>query len=346
MHTTNDMTFVVCMANIRPVTGQAATEDDRTMAKIAEMAQDAQAPAEAGWRERMHRHWSFNKLAYLLITPSIIMVVLIYFYPMINGIWQSLHYYSRIQPWAYRFTGLENYLTALNTHDFWVALRTSAIWTIGGVLSSYLLGLIAALMLNGEFRGRGLYRSVLLLPWVVPPVVAGTSWMWMYADQDGIINRTLRGLEIIDKPIYWLSVPHLAMIAVIIVHVWRTFPFMMITVLAALSGIPDDLYEAGRIDGANGWQLHRYITFPLIFPISVTATVLSSIWTFNDFGTIFVLTGGGPASATTTLIIQSYKEAFQRYNVGYGTALAVIAMILMMGIAVIYLRLQAREQDL
>jgi ABC-type sugar transport system permease subunit len=282
----------------------------------------------------------------MLITPSVLMIALIYFYPMLSGFWHSLHYFSRVQPWAYRFTGLENYLTALRTHDFWVALRTSVIWTIGGVGLSYVVGLIAALLLNDRFRGRGIYRSVLLLPWVVPPVVAGTSWMWMYADQDGIINRTLRGLGIISKPIYWLSVPHLAMISAIIVYVWRNFPFMMITLLAALSSIPDDIYEAGRIDGASSWQLFRYITFPLIVPISVIATVLGSIWCFNDFGTIFVLTGGGPASATTTLIIQAYKEAFQRYNVGYGTSLAMIAMVLMLVVGAFYLRLQARQRDI
>lgn len=302
----------------------------------------ARALARQGWQ----RHLARNRLAYILITPSVIMIALIYFYPMLNGFWQSLHYFSRVQPWAYRFTGLENYLIALRTHDFWVALRTSVIWTIGGVGLSYVVGLIAALLLNDQFRGRGIYRSILLLPWVVPPVVAGTSWMWMYADQDGIINRTLRGLGVISKPIYWLSVPHLAMISAIIVYVWRNFPFMMITLLAALSSIPDDIYEAGRIDGASSWQLFRYITFPLIVPISVIATVLGSIWCFNDFGTIFVLTGGGPASATTTLIIQSYKEAFQRYNVGYGTSLAMIAMALMLIVGAFYLRLQARQRDI
>jgi len=168
----------------------------------------------------------------------------------------------------------------------------------------------------------------------------------MYADQDGIINLTLRALGIIDKPIYWLSKTGLAMVSAIIVYVWRSFPFMMITVLAALSGIPDDIYEAGRIDGASTWQLMRYITFPLIIPISVIATVLASIWAFNDFGTVFVLTGGGPAGSTTTLILHAYKEAFQRYNVGYGTSLAMIAMVLMLGVGAFYLRLQARQQDM
>ncbi|MCE7982787.1 MAG: sugar ABC transporter permease [Caldilinea sp. CFX5] len=316
------------------------------MTKTIELTPVARTKDLPAWRVRLRNHMVHNRLAYLLITPSLLMIMLIYFYPMANGFWQSLHYYSRVQPWAYRFTGVENFVTALQAHDFWVALRTSTIWTFGGVLASYLLGLLAALLLNSEFRGRGIYRSILLLPWVVPPVVAGTSWMWMYADQDGIINRTLRSWGVIAKPIYWLSKPHLAMISVIIVHVWRNFPFMMITILAALSSIPDDIYEAGRIDGASDWQLFRHITWPLIFPISLTAVVLSSIWTFNDFGTIFVLTGGGPASATTTLIIQSYKEAFQRYNVGYGSALAVIAMLLMMGIGTVYLRLQSRERDL
>ncbi len=315
------------------------------MAKTAELTAAIRPRPNFSWWQRLRGQLRYNRLAYALIAPSVIMIMLIYFYPMANGFWQSLHYFSRVQPWAYHFTGIENFRIALQTHDFWIALRTSIIWTVGGVLSSYLLGLVAALLLNGELRGRGIYRAILLLPWVVPPVVAGTSWMWMYADQDGIINRTLRSWGVIHKLIYWLSVPHLAMIAAIIVQVWRNFPFMMITLLAALSSIPDDIYEAGRIDGASNWQLLRHITFPLILPISLTALVLNSIWIFNDFGTIFVLTGGGPASATTTLVIQAYKEAFQRFNVGYGSALAMIAMILMMGIGVVYLRLQARERD-
>ncbi len=316
------------------------------MDRTTDLTAHAVQPQSAPLRQRLGAYLRKHKLAYFLIAPSVIMVALIYFYPMLNGFWQSLHFFMRLQPWNYHFTGLENYIKALSSREFWLALRTSVIWTLGGVTFSYLLGLIAALLLNDKFRGRGIYRAVLLLPWVVPPVVAGTSWMWMYADQDGIINLTLRALGIIDKPIYWLSKTGLAMVSAIIVYVWRSFPFMMITVLAALSGIPDDIYEAGRIDGASTWQLMRYITFPLIIPISVIATVLASIWAFNDFGTVFVLTGGGPAGSTTTLILHAYKEAFQRYNVGYGTSLAMIAMVLMLGVGAFYLRLQARQQDM
>lgn len=296
--------------------------------------------------ERMRRHMAQNKLAYLFIAPSTILIALIYFYPVGSGVWQSLHNFNRVKPWAYKFIGFQNYATAFRTYQFWIALRTSAIWTAGGVGFSYLLGLICALLLNDKFRLRGIYRAILLLPWVVPPVVSGTSMLWIFADQTGLVNRTLRGLGLIHEPIYWLSNPRLAMVCVIIVYVWRSFPFMMITVLSALSGIPDDIYEAGRIDGASHWQLFRYLTFPLILPVSVIAMVLASIWAFNDFGTIWVMTGGGPANATTTLIILAYKEAFQRFNVGYGTSLAVIAMILMLSVGAVYLRLQARQQDM
>lgn len=296
--------------------------------------------------QRFRRYMARNRLAYILIAPSSIMIAIIYFFPVISGVWASLHYFNRLQPWAYRFVGLGNYVEALRNHETWLALRVSAIWVVGGVSSSYVLGLIAALMLNEKFRGRGIYRSLLLLPWVIPPVVASSSWLWMFADRDGIINRTLQSLHIISRPIYWLSVPNLAMIAVVIVYVWRHFPFMMISMLSTLSSIPDDIYEAGRIDGASGWQLFRFITLPLITPVSVITTVLSSIWAFNDFGTIFVLTGGGPASATMTLIIRSYNEAFARFNVGYGSTLAVMSMILMLSVGAVYLRLQARRQDM
>lgn len=315
------------------------------MATTAGTTAPASRRARAPFSHRFRRHMLQNRLAYLLILPSIILMSLIYFYPVGSGIWQSMHNFNRVQPWAYRFNGLDNYVKAFRTHQTWLALRTSAIWTVGAVGGSYFLGLIAALLLNEKFRIRGIYRALLLLPWVVPPVVSGSAWMFMFNDQTGLVNRFLEGIGLINEPIYWLSRPTTAMVAVIVAYVWRSFPFMMITVLSALSGIPDDIYEAGRIDGASTWQLFRFITFPLILPVSVIATVLASIWAFNDFGTIWVMTGGGPANATTTFIILAFKESFQRFNVGYGSALAVIAMVLMLSVGTVYLRLQARQAE-
>jgi multiple sugar transport system permease protein len=195
-------------------------------------------------------------------------------------------------------------------------------------------------------RGRSIYRALLLVPWITPPIVAYISWQWMLNDQIGMINRYLIALGLVDEfdPITWLADPTLALLSVIVVGTWFRFPFMMITVLAALSSIPDELYEAAALDGATALQRFRDITLPLILPVSIIATLLQAIWAFNDFPLTFVLTGGGPANATTPLILMAYREAFQRFNIGYGTSLAVISMLLMLMLGAVYLRLQARQE--
>jgi ABC-type sugar transport system permease subunit len=222
------------------------------------------------------------------------------------------------------------------------------VMVVGIVGLSYLLGLIAGILLNLDIRFRGVYRALILIPWVVPPVVSLISWQWMLNDQFGIINRTLIRMGIINEfePILWLADPDLAMLSIIVVGSWMRFPFMMITVLAALTAIPDDLREAAALDGATSFQTFRHIIFPMILPVSVIATLLQAIWVFNDFGLPFVLTGGGPANATTPLILLAYKEAFQRFNIGYGTSLAVISMVLMLALGAVYLRLQAKQDNL
>ena len=172
----------------------------------------------------------------------------------------------------------------------------------GIVALSYALGLLAAVLLNQKLRGKGIYRALILVPWIIPPVVSYISWQWMLNDQSGAINLALMRLGLTNPidPIIWLADPNLAMVSIIIVGSWSRFPFMMITMLAALSAISDDVHEAAALDGANRWQRFRDITFPLILPVSVIATLLQAIWTFNDFALPFVLTGGGPANATTT----------------------------------------------
>jgi multiple sugar transport system permease protein len=237
-------------------------------------------------------------------------------------------------------------VTALNTHDVQLALRTSFIMVLGIVALSYALGLLAAVLLNQKLRGKAIYRALILVPWIIPPVVAYISWQWMLNDQSGAINLALMRLGLTNPidPIIWLADPNLAMVSIVTVGSWSRFPFMMITMLAALSAIPDEVHEAAALDGANRWQRFRDITFPLILPVSVIATLLQAIWTFNDFALPFVLTGGGPANATTTLVLLAYKEAFRQFNIGYGTSLAVISMILMLALGTVYLRLQSRQE--
>lgn len=300
-------------------------------------------PRSAPRGERLRRYLHRNALAYGLVLPSLLLLLVIEFVPLARGLSEAVHYHNRVQPWLTHFNGIDNFVQAFNDHAARVALRTSFVVVIGVVSLSYVLGLLAGILLNQDLRLRGVYRALILVPWVVPPVVAFTSWQWMLADQDGIINRTLLALGLIRSPIVWLADPNLALLCVVVVGVWSRFPFMMITILAALANIPDDIYEAGAVDGASPLQLFRYITFPLILPVSVIATLLQAIWTFNDFGLPFVLTGGGPANATTTLILLAYKEAFRHFNIGYGTALAVISMALMLVLGSFYLKLQAQQ---
>ena len=292
---------------------------------------------------RLRRYWRANGLAYGLIAPAVLFLLAIEFVPLVTGLKESLYYHNRVQPWLTHFVGLGNFVQAFQDYDVWIALRTSVIMVVGIVGLSYALGLLAGVLLNQKLRLRGVYRALILIPWVVPFVVSFISWQWMLNDQSGIIDHTLEQLHIIKTPILWLADPRLALLSVIIVGVWQQFPFLMITVLAALSGIPDDVNEAASIDGASRLQTFRYITFPLILPISIIATLLQSIWTFNNFGLPFVLTGGGPANATTPLILLAYKEAFQHFDIGYGTALAVISMVLMLALGAVYLRQQAAQ---
>jgi multiple sugar transport system permease protein len=284
----------------------------------------------------------------MLILPSIVILLVIEFYPLFVGLLEGFQYHNRVQPWATRFNGADNFIKAFNDHTVRVSLRTSFVMAFGIVALSYLLGLLAGVLLNQPLRFRGVFRALILIPWVAPPVVSLISWQWMLNDQFGIINRTLINLGLIKEfdPILWLADPKLAMVSIIVVGTWTRFPFMMITVLAALSAIPDDLHEAAALDGATRFQTFRDVTLPLILPVSIIATLLQAIWVFNDFGLPFLLTGGGPANATTPLILLAYKEAFQRFNIGYGTALAVISMVLMLALGAVYLRLQSRQQNL
>jgi ABC-type sugar transport system permease subunit len=291
----------------------------------------------------MRRYWRTNGLAYWFTLPSIVFLLAVEFLPLVKGLNEALYYHNRLQPWLTHFVGLDNFAQAFQDHDVLISLKTSAVMVVGIVGFSYALGLLAAVLLNQEMRLRGVYRALILVPWVVPFVVSFISWQWMLSDQSGIINQTLLNLHLIKSPILFFADPNLAMVSIILVGVWQQFPFLMITMLAALSAIPDDLSEAAQIDGASRWQTFRHITFPLIVPISIIATLLQSIWTFNNFGLPFVLTGGGPANATTPLILLSYKEAFQHYNIGYGTSLAVIAMAFMLLLGIVYLRVQARQ---
>jgi ABC-type sugar transport system permease subunit len=280
----------------------------------------------------------FQPLPYLLLLPSLAIIFIIEFYPFINGVSFSFHKGTLLGTGA--FVGLNNYLRLFNSPSFYNSLWFSFIFAFFNVLVSYVLGLLLALFLNMDFPGRGFCRVALLVPWIVPAVVSIVSWKWLIADKGGLVNIILGTFGV--GPIYFLSDSGWAMVAVIVIKIWRSFPFMMLSLLAALQVIDKSLYEAVKIDGANRWQAFWNITMPHIKNISIIQAILMIIWSINDFETPFLLTQGGPSSATENLILLSYRYTFGRNDVGLGSAVAILTLILLMALSTVMMRQQAK----
>ena len=281
----------------------------------------------------------FQSLPYLLLLPSLAIIFIIEFYPFINGVSFSFHKGTLLGTGA--FVGLNNYLRLFSSASFYNSLWFSFIFAFFNVLVSYVLGLALALFLNLDFPGRGFCRVALLVPWIVPAVVSIVSWKWLIADKGGLVNIILGSFGV--GPIYFLSDSGWAMVAVIVIKIWRSFPFMMLSLLAALQVIDKSLYEAVKIDGANRWQAFWNITMPHIKNISIIQAILMIIWSINDFETPFLLTQGGPSNATENLILLSYRYTFGRNDVGLGSAVAILTLILLMALSTVMMRQQAKS---
>ena len=251
-----------------------------------------------------------------------------------------------LQPFQFNCFETTNYLNVFDRDnaEFWNALRNSIIWTVLSVIFGYLIGLILALLLNRNIRGRGLFRAILLIPWVIPSVVAAVQWKVMFASY-GVINTLLQGVGI-GEPILWLGDPGIALFSVTIVNIWRDYPFMTVVLLAGLQTIPDELYEAAEIDGASAWQRFRNITMPLIAPITLISTTLLAIWSFNNFDLVFLITGGGPAGATEVLPTYVFLEAFRRLNPTYAASIATSMLLILLIFTILYMRSYKRIAEI
>ena len=246
-------------------------------------------------------------------------------YPALSGIWFSFH--NKMIGFANpHFVGLDNYASLVQNPAVWKSIGRSLTFATVSVAVKLPLGMGVALLLNQVFFGRGLVRGVVLLPWSLPLVVGVLIWTWMYSDLFGIFNSLLMKAHLIDAPINFLGDPQLAMPSVILVNIWRGFPFFAINLLAGLQSIPDDRYEAARVDGATRWQSFWHITVPGLRSVILIVSLLSFIWTINDFTSIWVLTKGGPGTATEVFPIITYKIAFIGLELGRAAALPVMLL--------------------
>ena len=277
-------------------------------------------------RREKYLYYKRQATPYILLAPILLFVSLFLLWPMINVFVMSVQEYRLLKPDERHFIGFQNFVTVF-TEDkvFMKAIKNSVVWVAVSVAAQTILGFWLAYLLNQKFKGRGLYRALVLSPWAVAGVMVAIIWSLIYGETFGVLNDLLLKLGLIDQNISWFSDSTRAMTAVIIANVWRGIPFFTISYLSALAGISDDIYESARIDGARTMVTLFKITLPMIKDTIVITTLLRSIWTFNAVDLINTLTGGGPNNATMTMPLYIMQKFKLEYNYGYASALAAIA---------------------
>lgn len=277
-----------------------------------------------------------NLHGYIYLAPALLLVAIFSVYPVIYSItlsFQRFDFYKLTGKWI----GFANYIQLFKNPELANAFKNGLIWSFGSLAAQIVLGVTLALILNLNFFGRGFVRAMVILPFFLPGVSMSLTWRWMYYDLNGIINYILQKVGIIKDPILWLSSTKTAMLAVIFVAVWRYTPFVVINVLARLSTISKNLYEAARIDGAGSIQCFFNITLPQLRGVILIVVMLRGIWMFNKFQEIHIITGGGPLGATTTLPILAYDAAFGMMRIGEGSAINTFIFLILSVTACIYL---------
>ncbi|NLI22868.1 MAG: sugar ABC transporter permease [Clostridiales bacterium] len=284
-----------------------------------------------------------NLWPYLLVLPALTVVVCVVFVPILNAVSMSLQNYDLRRPKLISFIGLENYIKLFADRQFIASLYRTALWVVFGVGFQFVFGFALALLLNQEFRGRALARSVSLIPWVTPGVLIALMWRWLLDGNYGVINDLLQKTGITDGNIAFLAARATALPSVILTIVWQGIPFFALMLLAGLQGIAHELYEAADIDGAKSLQKLRFITIPSLKNTIFVTTMLRVIWVANSVDVIFNMTEGGPAYATQTLSVYIYLKA-NTLNMGYASAMALIMTVLLLGVSIPYLRSMFRDQ--
>ena len=280
-------------------------------------------------------------LPYLLIAPGLLFVALLLIYPLISGVSAGFFFQERLGG-ERAFVWFDNYRQLLSDDIFVPAFKNTIIYTVAVVVLQYILGLTLALFLNEEFRGRGLLRSLMLVPWIVPTIAGVLSWRFMLSEQFGILNAALIKAGVLSRGIDWLGDPDVALLSVIITAAWKTTPFVAVVMLAALQAIERQMYESAVIDGAGSVQRFVYITLPGIKAVSTVVLLLTTIWTFNQFDVIYLMTKGGPANATQTIPVYTYLNAFSFRRFNYAAAIATVGLLMMLTAVVFIYRRNER----
>jgi multiple sugar transport system permease protein len=272
--------------------------------------------------------------AWLLIAPAALYMLTVVAWPLAETVRLS---FTNAGLGGEKYIGWKNYEKLLSSRTFPDIVGRTFYWMALSVSLKLLLGLIGATLLNAKLPGRAVFRVLVMPPWIVPIAIGCIGWLWLYNGHFGIISGVLMRSGILDGPFEFLAYKSSAFYSAVVTDVWVGTPMVTVFFLAAMQGVPQDLYEAAYVDGASRWYRFRRITLPQIMPVIVTMALLSAIWTFNSFEIIWILTEGGPRGATTTLIIDTYKMAISNYKFGMGATRAVMVVLLLSAFSLLYL---------
>lgn len=282
-------------------------------------------------------------LACAVLAPTLALVVVFGHVPALSSLRLAFTRYNIKQPARRGFVGLDNFVHVLTDDAYHAALGRVAYFMATAIIAVLVIGLVFALVLNRDFRGRALLRTVIIVPWAIPPVVSGHAWRWIFNGEYGALNGLLWQAGVIGEYRFWLTEPLTALSAAVLVFVWRFVPFVAVLFLGALQTIPAELHESAAVDGAGPVRRFRHVTVPAVTAIAAIALVLTGITAFNVFDEIYALTG--PQEITRTPMIYNYETTFVRGRFGRGAAMAYLSGLVLFALSIVYMRLALRERD-
>lgn len=297
-------------------------------------------------RSRLTRTQNEQVTAFLLVLPALIFLIGLIAYPLIQVIFDGFQIKNLVNIHISGFAGLDNFKKVISDEHFLQAVRNTIVWTVLSVVGEYIMGMFTAILLNQKIKGRGLFRVFVIIPWLVPIIVAGMTWSWMLNPDYGIINYLMTKTGIIKSSVYWLGQENTALFAIVVVNIWRSFPFYTISILAALQAIPFEISEAADIDGAGIISRFFKITLPQLKSVSIALISIHIIWTAINFDFVWIMTQGGPNYSTETLPVMIYRYALQQYDVGAASALASMIIMIMTILFVFYYAIKSRNESI
>jgi ABC-type sugar transport system permease subunit len=279
------------------------------------------------------------------VVPFAIAALLFMVYPVVEAVRLSFFEHNPLRPEASEFIGLDNFRTIFEDALFWKSFQQAAIWTFCSIALQTVIGVSLALLLHLPLRGISIFRGLLLFPYIVPTVVIALILQWMLNAEIGVVNWSLKSAGLIDENIYWLATPGMAMLSTIFLNVWKYTPFVTICVLARLQTIPLELYDAAKVDGAGAFRRFLDVTLPQLAEVLTVVVIFRTIWTFNKFEEIYLLTKGGPGTSTFNLAIYSFEQSVANLRMGVGAATGVVMMFLLFAGSLIYMRVFKFDEE-